>query len=922
MNINNYSEKEVSVYLSLKRYSHAFALITIVSGFLVLLGWQFDIPILYRPFEGSVVMKPVTAVLFILSGTSLWVILEKEQRLRFLLPARIVSWIVVFVGIARVLEIAIGFNSGIGSILYPEKLPHSPNDQTLNFLSLNTAIIFILLGLIIFSLSFNSRRLRRLSNFTIFLIFTIGLFSFIGYIYGGEEFYEILSYFPISVYTSTLFILLASSLLFYNSTEGFMKTFANPYLGGIISRIMIVPIILIPVLFGFVWLYLIKRGTYSYELNIASLITVIIVVFFLFIWYLSTELNKADAVRNEALNRISFLASITENIQDPIITTDTDFLISDWNEAAEHLFGWKKEEVLGRHPQEILHTIFLGQQREAVLYQFDQKGYWRGEAQEHTKDGRQIFVQLTSSKIFENTEKKEGHIGNISLVRDITLRVKAEEALKKLNDELEQKVRERTAELDRNEKRFRAMVENNHGIITLLNRDMQSVFRSPGAIKITGYTDEERANHSPVNDIHPDDKSQFLSLVEKAMEEEGQSFSFTVRAFHKNGKLIWLEGTITSLLSDPNIQAVIFNFHDITRLKEIQEELENSRLRLQLSLDTANIGLYDGDFIHGTAWWDKRVYEFWGIPEGTTVKPMDFLKQVHPDDLEKVERSIQKLFSPDSDGRSHEQYRIINAKNGAIRWMDMNGELLYQNGQPFKYIGTAMDITLHKLAEEELRLLNEQMRELSAHLEYIREEERTHIAREIHDELGQQLTGLKLAIAWIRNNIREDQDKLNRHLDEMMEMVNTSIQSIRKIIVELRPGILDDLGLEAALEWQSKEFETNTGISFTFVSELQDTELPRNVVTTVFRIFQESLTNIAKHSGASKAYAYLYTEEGRLILEINDNGKSISLENKEKPGKFGIMGMKERAAMLKGSLTVQPLPGGGTGVTMIIPLHS
>lgn len=232
------------------------------------------------------------------------------------------------------------------------------------------------------------------------------------------------------------------------------------------------------------------------------------------------------------------------------------------------------------------------------------------------------------------------------------------------------------------------------------------------------------------------------------------------------------------------------------------------------------------------------------------------------------------------------------------------------------------DITNAKKAEESILQMNERLRNLSGHLQNIREEERIFIAREIHDDLGQQLTGIKFALTALKNkNTKEFHlAHLEESIYEMLAMVDMSIISVRRIAKQLRPGVLDDLGLEAAIEWQAKEFEDRTGVNSTVVSKLNEQNFSKDINTAVFRIFQESLTNITRHSEATKVDIQLNVEADNLILEIVDNGIGIRDERRNNQSSLGLLGMNERAMYLSGTFTIGKHKEGGTIVTVKIPI--
>jgi signal transduction histidine kinase len=226
-------------------------------------------------------------------------------------------------------------------------------------------------------------------------------------------------------------------------------------------------------------------------------------------------------------------------------------------------------------------------------------------------------------------------------------------------------------------------------------------------------------------------------------------------------------------------------------------------------------------------------------------------------------------------------------------------------------------------AQEQLRDSHEQLRALSVYLQHVREEERTRIAREVHDELGQALTSCKLDLSLLANKLPGNLPSLKDKAKALSAHIDATIQTVRRIATELRPGILDHLGLIAALEWQANEFQTRTGIKCDVHTDLHEPVLTPDLATAFFRIFQETLTNVIRHAGATHVTVHLKEAAGRIILEVKDNGRGILAEEISNPRSMGLLGMKERAALLGGTFRIGPAPSGkGTLAAVSIPLRS
>ena len=219
----------------------------------------------------------------------------------------------------------------------------------------------------------------------------------------------------------------------------------------------------------------------------------------------------------------------------------------------------------------------------------------------------------------------------------------------------------------------------------------------------------------------------------------------------------------------------------------------------------------------------------------------------------------------------------------------------------------------------ERRQLDEQQRDLSARIEEVREEERTSIAREIHDELGQALTALKLDLAWIKRRSGNGDD-VRAKLDDMSRATDEIIHTVRRISAELRPQILDDVGLRAALEWQADEFTRHSGVPCHVTANIGDLRLDKDLATAVFRIFQEALTNIARHARATRVDVHLRLERGQLKLDIIDDGVGVP-EIAPYSATLGLLGMRERARRAGGDCTIRRREPQGTIVALTVPLR-
>lgn len=294
------------------------------------------------------------------------------------------------------------------------------------------------------------------------------------------------------------------------------------------------------------------------------------------------------------------------------------------------------------------------------------------------------------------------------------------------------------------------------------------------------------------------------------------------------------------------------------------------------------------------------------------------ISYTHPDDIPVVKKAIDtSLLQP---GKPfYFQSRLLHAEGHYIWIEGVVTNLLHDNSVKalaFNY----RDVTQRKEAEEKLNESLEQIRLLASHLQDVREEERSAMAREIHDELGQQLTGLKMDIAWISRKTADD-EKVQQKIKGTMELMDTMVKTVRKIATDLRPSVLDDLGLVEAMGWQSKEFEKRSGISVEFSWDETGIPIPGNIAIALFRTYQESLTNVARHAAATRVDTRLTRYNNHLNLTITDNGKGFDILRAGYKKTLGLLGMKERALMIGGTYDITSQPGQGTTVLVSVPLQ-
>ena len=360
----------------------------------------------------------------------------------------------------------------------------------------------------------------------------------------------------------------------------------------------------------------------------------------------------------------------------------------------------------------------------------------------------------------------------------------------------------------------------------------------------------------------------------------------------------------------PSPEGLSIYFRDITEKKKAEEEITESELNYRSLFEQAS----DAIFITGTD------FNFIDINTSgcklTGYSKDEFIK-LTPNDLVFKEDLKANPFKKDQlkSGKTFSYERRLKRKDGTAVAVEANTKFLLDG----RVVTFVRDITDRKKAEEEILQKNNELKALAAYLQNIREEERKEIARELHDELGQQLAAIKIDAKWLNKRIVDD-DSIKNRTDEMLLQIDETIKTIRKITSELRPEILDELGLNTALEWKVNKFFNHTNIRCNLHNELGELTLTPKTAINVYRIIQESLINIAKHSEATEVNIHLKVENKNLIILISDNGKGFDSEKIKQKKSFGLIGMKERAEMIGGTIQIVSEQGKGTLVELIVTI--
>ena len=571
------------------------------------------------------------------------------------------------------------------------------------------------------------------------------------------------------------------------------------------------------------------------------------------------------------------------------------------NTAFENLFGYTRSELIGKpitdfdlwEKAEVRNLAFeiLIKQGELLNYEFSFK----------TKSGKTGFGIIYAYIIELRGEKY-----NLIKIVDITERKLVEKELAKSEEFL---------------RRAEQVAHVGYWSRDILSGEIEC---SDETYRIFGLEPQaEKMNLKKLSGhIHPEDRLKVATAIQDAVafikpyDQEYRTLrpDDTVRWVHSKGDVsIDKEGHPFQMFG------VIL---DITERKHTEEELHEGELQLESALKASDTGLWDWDLktnkVFFSPEWEKQIgYEEHEISNDFS----EWQNRVHPDDFDRALSTVQKFI--ESPYPNFENEFRFQHKDGSYRWILAKASIIFdQQGKPWRMLGSHLDITERRKAEEELRNSKELLESLSRRLINIREEERAMIAMNLHDDIGQKLTALNLNITWLKSRIGVQSKVVKEKLEEMNLMIKETIDGVQDFSSNLRPAILFDLGPAAAFDSFLKKFEKQSGIKCHFYHESEVSEIENEISIMLYRILQESMTNIARHSGATTAEVTLRTVKNRIELVIKDNGVGIDIAKTGSTESMGIAGIKERVKMLNGKVLIKGEKNHGTTIRVTVPIKN
>jgi PAS domain S-box-containing protein len=403
-----------------------------------------------------------------------------------------------------------------------------------------------------------------------------------------------------------------------------------------------------------------------------------------------------------------------------------------------------------------------------------------------------------------------------------------------------------------------------------------------------------------------------------ATTSRGMGAQTVLHGLRADGEEFPIEASISQHLEgDLKFYTVILR--DITLRLRNEQELARSEARLRGILDSAMDAIITVDEAQRVVMFNKAAEEVFACPrEQALGAPLDWFI---PERFRGGHGELVRRFGDGAGGaRRMGHARVVMGlrRNGEEFPIEASISLVTEGGQRFFSV-ILRDVTQRVRDEQALRESREELKAFAIAANSVREQEKTRIARELHDELGQALTALKIDVGWLRERLGAPGGEVAAKLAGMQGLIDATVTAARRISADLRPLMLDDLGLLAACEWLAARFSERTGIPCELVVAGDDLDLPDPHATAIFRALQESLTNAAKHAQATQVEATLERREDEIVLTVMDNGRGFEGREGAKPGSYGLIGLRERAYLLGGSFALDSAPGRGTRLELRIP---
>ena len=602
------------------------------------------------------------------------------------------------------------------------------------------------------------------------------------------------------------------------------------------------------------------------------------------IWYDITKRKRAEKALKESESRA---VALLKAIPDLMFRLNSQGVFLDYTAENSELYAQDEDTLIGKRNRDLTPPEFADLIDKKIRQTLD--------SEEMQTFEYQLPIPKRGPVDYEARMVKSGEDEVTAIVQDITERKHAEEMLR------------------RSEERYRLLFDSAPDSVTIVDTEGLIVECSQSGVVLYGYSKQELIGRHLTELMHPSSTAVFrekFQKLQRLVSVEGE-----IRICKSDGSIvdIWRKG-IPLTDADGNFAGVLVHDRDITERKLVQQVLESERAQLLSIFDSIDEIVYIADL---------NTYEILYVNK--SIKDA-FQKEIIGGICYK---EFQGLDSP-CEFCTNEI--ILKQKPAPHRWeyhnpiLDRDYAIVdriikWSDGRDVRF-EFATDITKRKQAEEEIMKAHDQLRGLSQKLEKVREEERTKLAGDIHDVLGQSVTALQIDLSILKQEVPKDDKVQQEKMDDMLELLSNLDDTLSQMYSELRPFMLDELGLLPAMDWYSREFEKRTGTKCKLQIQPEVIELDHERSTALYRIYQEILTNISRHAEASSVSIKLEEKAGKIMLTAKDDGRGITSEEMNAPDSLGIIGMKERVFPYDGELNIKGIKGKGTIVQVKLPFSN
>lgn len=613
----------------------------------------------------------------------------------------------------------------------------------------------------------------------------------------------------------------------------------------------------------------------------------------------------SDNPGKHSLATLKLFAQLVEETSDVLVASDIDHKPLTWNKAAEKIFGLTAEQVIGKDLGEFLAIHYCNSSREEVCEIIKAKGEWRGEA---------YFVRPTDNKTvtllmcFKQLKEDNGNVlGYLAMGRDITEKKNADEKVKE------------------SELFYRALIANSLDGMLLLDKDGAINFVSPSVKNVLGYNEQELIGRNGFEFVHPGDIPWAVQSFQKEVDQNPEIKFITVRLLKKDGEWLWCNVRGHNLISNPHVNRVVVYFHDDTLRKEAKDALHESEKKFRSLVKHIQVGVFLSDGSGNIIMCNKVLSAMLSIPEEMIVGKNVY--DIMSSDMINENNEFVPISERPLTLTLQSKQTIKDAVLGVLHpitkersWILVNSDPILDEAGNIKHVVcSVMDLTQRKKLEQ--KLIADQVshqRQLTQATIEGQENERRTIGEELHDNIGQQLTTIKLFLDYAKTTADGETSEM---VNMALKGIADSINDVRAMSRSLVPYTLKDLGLVESINELIDSIMRARTLNIEFDHcEFNEEVIPENQKLSLFRIVQEQLNNIVKHAGAQNVWIKLWCKTDEFVIEVRDDGKGFDSSHSRKG--IGILNIKNRAELFNGKAEISSEPGSGCLLVVSFPFSA